>query len=354
MDALDTDILYYNARIHGMKSRLLTGGTIEDLLNRGDLEHVVEFLLDSPYSTEMAEALTRYQGADAVEDAVSRNLSATRQKLIRMAGGRFEDWVGLFFLRGDLLAVKSLLRCAHLGFEGEEAGPYLIPGPTLTPPIQEELARSGSMEALVRGLVAWNAGLCSRLQGALKHYQDTQDLPVLEEVLDRAYFVENARRLGASQDPDAQALRAQLQAEIDRINLRALFLHFDSGEDREVLDRRLLPKGKLSVSLVRRMADAGGAAEAMELLGATPYRSLAGALNQFMETRRFAPLERLFEGLMIEMLRRMARQDVFGLAVMMEYGWLKYNEVLNLRLVARGVAGGLPKGRVREELHFVG
>ena len=48
----------------------------------------------------------------------------------------------------------------------------------------------------------------------------------------------------------------------------------------------------------------------------------------------------------------MARVDPFGLSIVMEYAWLKYNEMVNLRLVARGLAGHLPKGRVREQLHF--
>ena len=38
---------------------------------------------------------------------------------------------------------------------------------TLTPPIQRELARSDSMDALVRELVAWNEDLCACLLPAL-------------------------------------------------------------------------------------------------------------------------------------------------------------------------------------------
>lgn len=353
MAQLDTKVVYFNARVRGMKSRLFTRAAINEMLDYDDVGHVVEVLLESPYRGEMAEALTRHQGADAIEEALSRNLSATRQKLIEMVEGKFEDLVRLFFLRSDLRAVKSMLRCRHQGIEGNAAMAYLVPGPTLTPLLQEELAQSDSIEALVKGLVAWNPGLCSCLLPPLKKYNETHDLPILEEALDRDYFVENARRLGDSKDTNCQALGAVLQAEIDRINLRALFQFFEEGRDREALRKRLLPEGKLGIPFIERMAAAEDAAGAMALLGSTPYRALIEELYQFMQTHRFAPIERHLEGIMIKQLRRKARIDAIGLAVVMEYGWLKHNEILNVRLVARGLAGHLPRGRVREELHLV-
>jgi vacuolar-type H+-ATPase subunit C/Vma6 len=37
-------------------------------------------------------------------------------------------------------------------------------------------------------------------------------------------------------------------------------------------------------------------------------------------------------------------------AVLMHYAWAKYNEVVNLRLIARGAAARLPLGKIREEM----
>ncbi len=353
MARLDTNIVHFNARVRGMKSRLFTSAAIREMLDRDEVGHVIEVLLESSYKTEMAEALTRFQGADAVEEAVSRNLRVTRRRLIKLAEGKFEELLRLFLLRDDLSSVKSLLRCKHHGFDAEAAKPYLIPGPTMPRALQEELAQSESMEALAAGLVAWNEDLCLCLQEGLEAYGETNSLPDLEEALDRSYFVENARRLGKSRDSNCQALCTQLQAEIDRINLRTLFQSFEDGQDRMAAGERFLPEGALPVDFLLRMARANDAAGAMELLGSTPYRMLVEELYQLMQTHHFAPLERFFERIVLQQLRRMARSDVVGLSVVMEYSWLKYNEILNLRLVARGLAGHLPKGRVREELNLV-
>jgi len=364
MDRLDPQVLHFNARVRGMKSDLFTAAAIRDLLDRDDIGHVVDVLLESPYRVEVAEALARYAGgegqavpardaADAIEEALGRNLGATRRRLIGLVDGDFGDLVSVFFLRHDLRSVKSLLRCRHRNLDGEAAAPYLIPGPTLTALRMRELAGADSMAALVRELMAWNEGFTRCLFPALDDYETTSDLARLEETLDRDYFAENASRLGASRDPNRRALAALLHSEIDRINLRALFQFFATGRDRAALRDRLLPEGTLSVVFVERMAEADDAAGAMECLGNTPYRALIEQLYSVIQTHRFAPVERFFERIILAQLRRMARSEVFGLPVVMEYGWLKYNEMLNLRLVARGLAGHLPKGRVREELYLV-
>jgi len=354
MADMDPFVLHFNARVHGMKRDLFQSRAIDEFLEQGELTRFTDALLDSAYRTEMAEALTRYQGADAVEEAVSRNLVTTFQTLLSRAHGEFKELVQLFLARWDLMAVKSLLRCRHHGLGGGATGSALIPGPRLTPPIIADMVELDSMESLVRALAAWNRELCGCLTKVLPAYQDDQKLSTLEEALDRAYFTENAKRLKSVEDEDSQILRSQLQAEIDRINLRTVFQHIDNkGELGDSLDDRLLGQGSLPKTLLRQMATASTPDAAMEFLGRTRYSSLVEELYQLLQTGRFSPMERFFERVLMKNVRQSARNSVFGIGVMMDFAWMKYNEVVNLRLVARGLAGNLPKGRVRDEMYAV-
>ncbi len=359
MADLDPLVLHYNTRIHAMKSRLLAKTELEEMLERNDLSHLSDVLLESPYRKEMAEALTRFEGAGAIEDAVSRNLVETFEALIDRAQGDFKQLVQAFLTRWDLSAAKSLLRCRHHQLDGASARAALIPGPTLTVAVLQDLAKLDSMEALVHGLAGWNAKLGRRLIGQLEAYRDGQDLLPLEEALDRAYFVDGARALRNAQGEDAGMVRDLLRLEIDRINLRTLFQHLqaasqgDQGGTDGGFAARLLPQGALPLSLLQAMAAAGDVAGAMEQLSGTRYRELVEEMFQLMQTHRFSPVERFFERLMMKHIRRRALGSVFGIGVFMDYAWLKYNEAINLRLIARGVAGHLPAGRVREELYFV-
>jgi vacuolar-type H+-ATPase subunit C/Vma6 len=55
---------------------------------------------------------------------------------------------------------------------------------------------------------------------------------------------------------------------------------------------------------------------------------------------------------MLSKLKRGSVTEVLSIAVLMHFVWMKYNEVVNLRLIARAQARHLPSGRVREEVLF--
>lgn len=345
-------MIHFNARVRGMKSGLLPASTLDEMLTSGDLNRMTDTLLDSAYRHELAESLTRRSGADAIEEAVSRNLVAVFHNLTLRAQGEQKDLVKLFLARWDLAAVKSLLRARHRNLNAAEAEASLLPGPGIPVALLHDLAASDSVEALVQGLTAWNLKLCGSLRHALPAYRENGDAVVFEEALDRRYFVQSCQELDALDSPDATRLRDLMSLEIDRINLRTLFQQIVSESGQGTPDA-YLSKGSLPVQLLQEMAATNSQAGVIELLASTRYQSLAEQLYQLMQTKRFSPVERYLERLMMHEVLAMARQDVFGIGVVMDFAWKKYNEVVNLRLIARGLAGQLPAGRVREELHLV-
>ena len=122
--------------------------------------------------------------------------------------------------------------------------------------------------------------------------------------------------------------------------------------NKDAVLKRLVPGGTLHMQLLETIANAPDAAAAMDLLSGTRYQGLGEQLYQFLKSNRFAPVERLFDRLISHQLRRLALRDPFGIGVVMDYVWLKFNEGVNLRLIARGLAGSVPMGRVRDELFF--
>ena len=108
---------YINAYARGLKSRLLTKPEIESMLENGRLEAIGETLLKSQYEVEMAEALSRYSGVEAIDDAVSRNLVNTFARLKAMCREETARLADIFIGRWDLNAVKALLRNRHHGLD---------------------------------------------------------------------------------------------------------------------------------------------------------------------------------------------------------------------------------------------
>ncbi|MBX7256279.1 MAG: V-type ATPase subunit [Candidatus Hydrogenedentes bacterium] len=350
----NTDALapYMNSRICGMRSRLLPRAEFENLLDLGDAGRVADALLSGPYQQEMAEALTRYHGADAVEDAVTRNLVATFNTLYGLTQGYLRELTQIFLLRWDLIAVKSLLRARRHNLDEATASMGLMPGPSMTVAVQKSFLAHDSMESLIGALASWKPSLCGVLEEALPAYQAANEVTPLEERLDREYFVTSVKTLRAAEDDDAKILRTALQMEIDRINMRTIFQLKDPSLGADALAERLLPHGLLHASTLQNMATARDAQHAAELLSGTAYKEMADRFFMFVQTMRYSPLERLFDSLIIRHLKRESRVHVMSIAVLMHYTWLKYNEVVNLRLIARGEASKLPRGRIREEVVY--
>lgn len=342
-------IVYVTTRVRGLKSRLLTRDDLEDLLDQKDIDALIEVLLTSDYKEEMARALSTHSDAEAVEEAVSRHLLATFQELLAISGESHRPYTALFLARWDLKTVKQLLRRRVTLDRGIVAEGFPAPGPTLGVALVKYLAELETLDALIQGLVAWNRDLCACLLSVHRNAGSNTELRALEDALDRAYFVENVRRLAADPDENAQLLRSVLRLNIDGINLRILLhdkAHQDAHED------WLLPEGTMSKRVAAEMMAAESVEEAMVLLESTVYRELVEGLYMFVQTGRFSPMERMFEQLLLKELRRMARVHVMTLAPLMHYAWLKYNEVINLRLIARGEVRHLPRGRIREEMMY--
>lgn len=349
MNTAGHDAAHFNARIRGMKSRLFSREQFDNLLDLDDIALLMDVLLNSPYGPDLAEALAASQGVDAVEDAVSRNLARTFSTITGLTPPHFQDIAGRFLLRWDLAAVKTLIRLERRGHtEDESPAAFLTPGPTLFGPALTELAKCSSMQELIRGLAWWRPDLATVLQRALPHYLESGDTVFLEETLDRHYYTGAVAELRDEPGLDAQLLQTILKMEIDRINVRSLVQLRYSGHEPQDRLERTLRGGSISQALLERMAAAPDAEHIMELLALTPYKELIEGLYGFLQTGRFSGIQRLFDQLLITRLRKMACRYVLSIAVLMSYAWLKYNEALNLRLIARGVVRHLPRGRVRE------
>jgi V/A-type H+-transporting ATPase subunit C len=351
---IDPEVVHLNTRVRAWKGRLFDRAVLDEFLGHDDVGLTIEALLETQYERDLAEALSRYEGPDAVEAAASAHLMRVFNRLRDWTSGEFHELLTLFMRRWDLPAIKGLLRAVGHGVHSSLGGvPLLFPGPTLTPAMLEELRQLDTVRELVDRLVTWEPELCGCLLGPLEGYEQGESTVEFEDVLDRHYYLDSIEQLEDMGGEDAEIVRGSLSMEIDRINLRLLLRRRTiEGQARRSAEG-VLPRGTLSPRLLERMAHAASIESAMEALTATPYSDLIEGLYMFIQNRRFAPLERLFEVAVMLWLKRQARLKVLSIAVVMHYLWAKYNEVLNLRLIARGEARHLPAGRVREELVYV-
>jgi vacuolar-type H+-ATPase subunit C/Vma6 len=105
--------------------------------------------------------------------------------------------------------------------------------------------------------------------------------------------------------------------------------------------------------VLRELAAASTFDRALPILEKTPYAGIASDAAESATARGFAGFERFSEMAILQRLKRAAQHEGLGIALLMHYAWLKYNEVMNLRMIARGLDIHLAPSRIREELVYV-
>ncbi len=349
--------MYLTARVAAKRTTLFPQAQYEEMLGYGSISAMIKYLDNSPYQADLAEALSHADGADAIEEAVSRHMERVFSEALAIGYGEPSgmNLIGMFLMRWDLMAVKALLRHVFLSARFKYPLPAIMPGPSLQTGLMASLAGQPTVDALIQALVQWNPFLCGALQPAWDAHPvsdpDAQAWVGLEDVLDRTYFTHSLVRL--STDENGQLLRDFLRMEIDRINLRAICNVFAYERNNRIPVDSMLPGGHLPKTLLAQMLDAGSLESATLQLEKTRYQSLHRGLYAMLQRNSFAVLERKFEALFIYNFLRMARFNPYSMAPLMHYVWMRSIEAANLQVLARGITAKLPAGRIQEELVYV-
>src|SRR3990170_3516451 len=95
------DFDYINARVRAMRSRLLDPGRMEELLGAFTFDALLAGLNNTPYGKDLQEALARYRGIQAVDEALARNFSATTHKIRSFGDGKAKALIEALLLRWD-------------------------------------------------------------------------------------------------------------------------------------------------------------------------------------------------------------------------------------------------------------
>lgn len=327
-----------------MRSRLLDPGRMEELLALPSLDAFIQSLANSPYSREMQEALTRYTGLRAVDAALGQNFYRTTTKILGFADGKPKTLIGLVLMRWDLANVRVLLRGKHFGHPDDQILENLMPAGSLSEAALKELAAAKDVTGVVGGLAGQDHPFAPALAEALKAYQESKDPFHLELALDRFYGTDGLKR-APGRGHNEQVVRELLQTEIDATNVKtALKLQQAGALGTEDKLRFFVPGGRVvTADHFLALSDAASAERGIKAVRVAGFP---------IKTLHENPIvfERELDATMNAAQTALYLGDPLGIDIVIAYLAMKYNEVVNLRLIARSKALGIPRDRVRKEM----
>lgn len=348
------DYGYANARIRGMRSRLLDRAFLDMLISAPDVRHLVQDLADTEYGPDLEEALIHGIDASSVDIALKNNMVRTFQKVLGFLNDEAFYLVTTLLGRWDVFNVKTIFRAKHMQLGVEEIKDGLLPAGELGVVDLDALAAVEDVRAVVDTAVTWGLPLAVPLREGYAEYVKTGELVSMELALDRYYAEWAAKRL-SKRRANAQLVRKVLAMQIDIGNLvMVLRLQKEDVEGIDVGEFFLEGGAVIGIDLYEALAAMSDIDEVLDRLRATPFgKSLDDVSMLFLEQNSIAVFERALEDLLTRRTLGLAKGDPLGVGVSVAYLWAKQNEITNLRIIVKGKAVGMPTARVREELILV-
>jgi V/A-type H+-transporting ATPase subunit C len=351
---IDMDYGYVNARIRGMKSRLLDRHTLEDLIFQPDLDSLISDLEKTPYKEDIIEAKVLYQGVLCVEYALRKNFIRTFQKILEyVRESEAERFIRIFLHRWDVQNIKTILRGKNIHVTNEEILDCLVPAGELDEVTLKELVRQPDVRAVIDMLATWGIVYAKPLTEKFPEFFEKGDLAILECALDKYYYKEALESV-KTKSYNTILIGDILATEIDVVNIRTILRIIRDHISSEEAQDFLIEGGKeLTPKKLNQFTTLHSIEEVLKALDQTSYQFVADVPEIAIKTQKISVIEKQLEKFLIKKGVSAFLGDPLSIASVIGYFWAKYNEITNIRIISRCKTVDLPDEQLKEELVYV-
>jgi V/A-type H+-transporting ATPase subunit C len=345
---------YVNARIRGMKSRLLGTPVLETLILKPDVEAVIAELGNTAYKDEIEKASVQFSGIRCVEVALRKDFSAAFRKILHlMQGEKSEKYIKILLNRWDVQNIKTILRGKKISVTADEIIECLVPAGQLDDTTLIELIKQPDVREVIDLLATWGIEYSRPLTRNFKEYTEKNDLAVLEYAIDKFYY-ENALETLRKESYDDRIIRDMIKTEIDVTNIKNVLRMIRDKIESEEADPFLIKGGaKLNIDRLFSMIQTRTLEGAIKILDATPYNFLSELPADVLKREKISVFEKELEKYLVKRGISRFLGDPLSIAFAVGYIWAKYNEITNIRIIARCKTADIPEKEIREELIYV-
>ena len=345
---------YINARMRGMKSRLLDRHAIDNLVLQPDLESLIAELEKTPYKDDIIEAKVRYSGVLCIEYALRKNFTKTFRKILSFVKQEeAEKYITIFLHRWDVQNIKTILRGKNIHITNEEILDCLVPAGELDEATLIELVRQPDIRAVIDMLATWKIVYAKPLTEEFPAFAKSGDLALLECALDEYYYTDALRQV-KNPSYNNGLIRNIIMLEIDVVNLRTILRMIRDHVDYQEAKKYLISGGKeFDQRQLDHLLTLHSIEEVVEELKTTPYRFIADLPPPAMRTQKISVIEKQLEKFLVQKGVNSFLGDPLSVASVIGYFWAKYNEITNIRIISRCKTADFPLEQLKEELTYV-
>lgn len=346
-----TDYGYANARIRGMKSLLIQEALYGRLLKTTSLQDVVTTLATTPYQRELSEAMVKDDGLKGFDEALRLNVAKTFSKIKKMVDEDALQLVNILLGRWDVANIKAILRGINLGVSVDAIQSNLTPGAEIDDAVLREMVKARDVRDCIDTMASLRVAYAAPLTGAFPEYAAKRNLTALETALDK-FFYDRAYQSLRGKDISTRLVRQMIGEDVDIANIMLVLRIIKEEIDRREGAAFIIEGGReLSRDQIRKLMDKRTVEDVVQELSETDYHDLISAnMPSYLETGSLIGIQRALEQYAVTSGLRMWRADPLTISGIIAYIWAKTNEIVNLRVIARGKEVGMPEKKMREAL----
>jgi V/A-type H+-transporting ATPase subunit C len=330
---------FINARIRGMKSRFLTIGTYENLLQAGSYPDFIKILSGTYYGQIMSRhSQSSVPSPDELAIILSQDFADVTSNLSRSLTGKVREFANTFLEMFLAESVKSIIRGLHVGLEKDEILRFSVPTSPAQAALFQTLVDARSVQRMIDLLPQWD--LKVSLLTRVPSYQEFDSTAPLEVAIEEWYLrnmLDSLKEFSKTeQDRVLDILEPRVLLKNVLTGLRATLLQ---------LEPRVLEISLIRFSRTREITEALMNAktwrEVLAKLDSTQYSALGGRLARlYEETNDLANVELTIEDYLAQRIKRQMTAFPFHLGTVIGFFSLKQYEVRNIRSIAVGIERG--------------
>jgi V/A-type H+-transporting ATPase subunit C len=355
------DYDYGNARLHAMKSRLLSDRELEMLVNSGSLQGLISALTKTTYQKSVESALTRTSGMDCIEDALRNSLESTVGKIRGFYTGGARKMVAIVLRAYDIHNLKAILRGLSKNVPAGEILKSLLPIGALEYELLRELTQLRNSREAIDTLVSIGQPIAWPLV-TLRAERPGAELFELELALGQWHYQEAFRSL-RTENRLEEALASALALEADLSNVLTALRFAREPSERDLLrdyygeeqvNCLFIGPGHIAYDLLAEACHRDSVAAAIETLANTALAPvLQAGLKHYEDSQRLSDIEKQLSHYRLQWMTFQMVKDPLGIGVVLGYIAVKTKEVGNIRWIAHGIDIGLKVEAIRDDLEII-
>lgn len=326
MKTKNTDYVFLCANIRARETRLLSHEQMIKMAETESYDEAIRFLDNCDYP----DLTGRSEGE--LEEAFTEH----RLQILREVAMFCPEPLLLesFRLRYDYHNIKVLVKAAGAGVDGSH---LLSRSGNLDPALMQEAMLKDEYDHLPKHLA-------DALRSAQSTMARTGNPQLVDIELDKAYY---AAHLEMDRKLSDDFLLGYTRLRIDSANLRCVIRCLRNGVDESVLEKALIPGGKVEIMFI--MAAVHGALDLAQVFAAGDLRNAALLGVEAISGGRIAPFEMACDNALTRYLDS-AKLVAFGTAPVVAFLDGLESEIIAVRVILRGKLNGISSEVLKERL----